>query len=54
MTDNDLSARTFISKGLLRKAKKIAIRNINILSGLIDENMPLVGIEPSAILGFQR
>jgi FAD/FMN-containing dehydrogenase/Fe-S oxidoreductase len=53
VADNELSARTFISKGLLRKAKKIAIRNINIFSGLIDENMPLVGIEPSAILGFR-
>jgi len=53
VTDNDLSARTFISKGMLRKAKKIAIRNINIFSGLINENMPLVGIEPSAILGFR-
>jgi len=53
VADHDLSARTFISKGLLRKAKKIAINNINALSGLIDENLPLVGIEPSAILGFR-
>jgi FAD/FMN-containing dehydrogenase/Fe-S oxidoreductase len=53
VTEHDLSARTFISKGLLRKARKIAINNINAFSGLIDENMPLVGIEPSAILGFR-
>jgi FAD/FMN-containing dehydrogenase/Fe-S oxidoreductase len=53
VVDHDLSARTFISKGLLRMAKKIAINNINALSGIIDENMPLVGIEPSAILGFR-
>ena len=53
VADHDLSARTFISKGLLRKARKIAINNINSLSGFVDEKMPLVGIEPSAILGFR-
>ena len=53
VAEHDLSARTFISKGLLRKARKIAINNINAFSGLIDENLPLVGIEPSAILGFR-
>jgi FAD/FMN-containing dehydrogenase/Fe-S oxidoreductase len=53
VTDHDLSARTFISKGLLRKARKIAVKNINILADLIDENKPLIGIEPSAILGFR-
>lgn len=50
---HDLSARTFISKGLLRKAKKIAVNNINSLGDLVDEATPLVGIEPSAILGFR-
>ncbi|HBC80233.1 MAG TPA: FAD-binding oxidoreductase [Bacteroidales bacterium] len=53
VAEHDLSARTFISKGLLRKARKIAIKNINTFSGMIDENLPLVGIEPSAILGFR-
>ncbi len=53
VAEHDLSARTFISKGLLRKARKIAINNINAFSDLIDENLPLVGIEPSAILGFR-
>lgn len=50
---HDLSARTFISKGLIRKAKKIASNNVRALSGLINENLPLIGIEPSAILGFR-
>lgn len=50
---HDLSARTFISKGLLRKAKKIAANNINSLGDIVDKNTPLVGIEPSAILGFR-
>jgi Fe-S oxidoreductase len=53
VVDHDLSGRTFISKGLLRKARKIAMKNINALGDLIDEKMPLVGIEPSAILGFR-
>jgi len=47
------SGRTFLSKGLLRKAKKIANRNIEYLSGLVTEKSPLVGIEPSAILAFR-
>jgi FAD/FMN-containing dehydrogenase/Fe-S oxidoreductase len=47
------SARTYISKGLLRKAKKIIIKNITIFSGFISDKVPLVGIEPSALLGFR-
>ncbi len=50
---HDLSARTFISKGLLRKARQIAENNINALAGIVSENLPLIGIEPSAILGFR-
>lgn len=51
--DHKVSARTFISKGLLRKARKIIRRNIEVLSGVINNDLPLVGIEPSAILGFR-
>jgi FAD/FMN-containing dehydrogenase/Fe-S oxidoreductase len=47
------SGRTFISKGLIRKARKIAIRNINLLTDVIGEDCPLVGLEPSAILTFR-
>jgi FAD/FMN-containing dehydrogenase/Fe-S oxidoreductase len=50
---NEVSARTFISKGLLRKAKKTIRKNILIFSKIIDKNLPLVGIEPSGILGFR-
>ena len=52
-TNHSLSARTFISKGLIRRASKIVNRNILALEGIINEKMPLVGIEPSAILGFR-
>jgi len=50
---HNVSARTYLSKGLLRKAKHIATENIQILSKLVNEHRPLVGIEPSAILGFR-
>jgi FAD/FMN-containing dehydrogenase/Fe-S oxidoreductase len=53
VASHDLSARTFISKGLLRKAKKIAINNINTFGEIVNDETPLVGIEPSAILGFR-
>lgn len=47
------SGRTWISKGLLRKAKKIAQHNVFQLSKIITEDTPLIGIEPSAILTFR-
>ena len=47
------SARTWLSKGLLRKAKTIANKNIQLLHPLINADAPLVGIEPSAILTFR-
>lgn len=47
------SGRAAISKGLLRKAKKIAQHNVWCLSSLVDEESPLIGIEPSAILTFR-
>ncbi len=50
---NTYSARTYISKGFLRKAKKLIIRNIEIAGPLVNEESPLIGIEPSAILGFR-
>jgi Fe-S oxidoreductase len=48
-----VSARTFLSKGLIRTAKKTIRKNIQSLSGIISNEVPLVGIEPSAILGFR-
>ena len=47
------SGRTWLSKGLLRKAKQIANENISLLKELITDDTPLVGIEPSAILTFR-
>jgi len=50
---HEVSARTFLSKGLLRKARTKAIANILHLKDLVSSNTPLVGIEPSAILSFR-
>jgi FAD/FMN-containing dehydrogenase/Fe-S oxidoreductase len=47
------SGRTFLSKGLLRKARKIANRNLQYLNDRISKDSPLIGIEPSAILAFR-
>ncbi|NOQ26224.1 MAG: FAD-binding protein [Bacteroidales bacterium] len=47
------SGRTYLSKGLIRKAKKIGIKNVNYLKDIITDKSPLVGIEPSAILTFR-
>lgn len=47
------SGRSFISKGLLTEAQRIANRNLELLYPLISENTPLIGIEPSAILTFR-
>jgi len=47
------SGRAWLSKGLLRDAKKIAQKNIEMLSPVINEQAPLIGIEPSAILTFR-
>ncbi len=53
MTPHEESGRAWLSKGLLRHAKKIANRNIAIFGPLIKNEIPLVGIEPSAILTFR-
>lgn len=47
------SGRTWLSKGLVRKAKEIVNKNIELLYPLISAETPLIGIEPSAILTFR-
>lgn len=47
------SGRTYLSKGMLRKAREIASRNIALLQDLVREDAPIIGIEPSAILTFR-
>ena len=47
------SGRAAFSKGCLHLAKKYAVRNVQLLSGKVSEETPLVGIEPSCILSFR-
>lgn len=47
------SARAMISKGLLRKARAVAIKQVSLWADRVSGESPLVGIEPSAILGFR-
>lgn len=44
------SGRAFLSKGLVRDAQQIAIKNVTILSEALPSGSSLIGIEPSAIL----
>lgn len=53
ITPHEESGRSFISKGLLDKAKEKIDQNIAYFGELISSEIPLVGIEPSAILGFR-
>jgi len=47
------SGRAHLSKGLVRAAQALAIRNVELLKDVITSGAPLIGIEPSAILGFR-
>ena len=53
ITDHRESGRALISKGLVRKAKRIARKNVRILSETVNDKIPLVGLEPSALLVFR-
>jgi FAD/FMN-containing dehydrogenase/Fe-S oxidoreductase len=47
------SGRTFLSKGFLKQAKKCAEKNIEALYPHTQNNVPIIGLEPSAILSFR-
>lgn len=47
------SARALLSKGFLKEAKEAIDHNISHLKQQVNETTPLLGIEPSAILGFR-
>ena len=48
-----ISGRSFLSKGMLDEARKLAQANVELWSALVTADIPLVGIEPSAILTFR-
>jgi FAD/FMN-containing dehydrogenase/Fe-S oxidoreductase len=47
------SGRAQFSKGLVREARDLAARNVELLAGMVSAAEPLVGVEPSAILSFR-
>lgn len=51
--EHDESGRTYLSKGLVDEAKRLAIRNVTRLKDLVTDDTPLIGLEPSAILTFR-
>ncbi len=53
IVDHQESGRTFISKGLLKQAKALANQNVEAFYNLISDEIPLIGLEPSAILTFR-
>ncbi|MDI9309482.1 MAG: FAD-linked oxidase C-terminal domain-containing protein [Limnohabitans sp.] len=48
-----ISGRTYLSKGMVKQARDIAEKNIQIVQSTMPFNAVLVGIEPSAILSFR-
>ncbi len=47
------SGRSFLSKGMLAEARKLAVENIQCFAPLVSDDTPLIGLEPSAILSFR-
>lgn len=47
------SGRTYLSKGMVKRAKRLIESNVSILSPIVSEEKPLIGIEPSAIITFR-
>ncbi|WP_144665489.1 FAD-binding and (Fe-S)-binding domain-containing protein [Dokdonia sp. Hel_I_53] len=47
------SGRSYISKGFLDQAKKLANKNIKTVQSISDNSAPIIGIEPSALLTFR-
>ena len=51
--EHEESGRSKISKGYLLSAKEIARKNVNYFGMHVSKDIPLIGIEPSAILSFR-
>jgi FAD/FMN-containing dehydrogenase/Fe-S oxidoreductase len=51
--DHADSGRSYLSKGMLKEARACAEQNVEALQLQISAETPLIGIEPSAILGFR-
>ena len=47
------SGRTYLSKGFLKEAKKLANTNLARLKPILGQGLPILGLEPSGILSFR-
>lgn len=47
------SGRIAFSKGMLKRAKRLAEKNVGLLTPIIGDSTPLVGLEPSAVLSLR-
>jgi len=47
------SGRTYLSKGFLKQAKALAEKNVKDLAVFANQGLPILGLEPSAILSFR-
>jgi Fe-S oxidoreductase len=47
------SGRAAMSKGLLKRAQRLARKNVSVLKDVISDELQMVGLEPSAILSFR-
>jgi len=48
------SGRAQISMGLLDQAKKLVVKNVRALSGLVQDDLPMIGVEPPSVLPFRE
>ena len=53
LPDHAESGRASLSKGLVRRGREFAEENVRRLADIVSADKPLLGIEPSAILGFR-
>lgn len=53
LIDHEESGRAHFSKGMLTEAQRMAQRNVAIFKDVVTPDTPLLGVEPSAILGFR-
>ena len=53
LPDHAESGRASLSKGLVRRGREFAEENVRRLAEVVSPDEPLLGIEPSAILGFR-
>jgi FAD/FMN-containing dehydrogenase/Fe-S oxidoreductase len=51
--DNVDEGRTYLSKGFLDRARRLARKNVAILEQAVDHGWPIVGCEPGSILAFR-